>query len=77
MQWTALMARQLKIEYPGASYRVVSRGNHGNAIFRGQADRELFRKTLGQVCERTDWLIHAFVLMGNHCHPVLETPEEI
>ena len=58
------MARKLRIEYPGAIYHAMSRGNHGDAIFRAEEDRKLFLKTLGQACERTGWLIHAFVLMG-------------
>ena len=68
MQGAALLACKLRIEHPGAIYHVMSRGNHGKWIFRAQGDRELLLKTLGQACERTGWLIHAFVLMGNHYH---------
>ena len=65
MQWSALMARKLRIECRGAIYHVMSRGYHGNAVFHVQADRELLLKTVGQLRERTGWLIHAFALMGN------------
>ena len=69
------MVRKLRIEYSGAIYHVISRSNHGKAIFRVREDRELFLKTRGQACERTEWLIHALVLMGNHYHLLIETPE--
>ena len=44
-------------------------------VFRDDGDRELFLKTLGQACERTGWRVHSYVLMGNHYHMLLETPE--
>jgi putative transposase len=68
------MPRALRIEYPGAVYHVMSRGNHGDLIFRDESDREAFLKRLGQASEKTGWLIHAYVLMGNHYHLLLETP---
>ena len=52
----------------------MSRGNHGDLIFRDDSDREAFLKCLGQAAEKTGWLIHAYVLMGNHYHLLLETP---
>ena len=69
------MARQVRIEFPGAIYHVMNRGDHQEAIFRGDDDRRLFLKTLGEACEKTGWRIHAWVLMGNHYHMLLETPE--
>ncbi len=57
------MPRQLRIEYPGAIYHVLNRG-----------DRRRFLETLGEACAKTDWQIHAYCLMGNHFHLVLETP---
>jgi len=54
---------------------VMSRGARGEAIFDDDADRDLYLKTLGETCGRTGWLVHAYVLMGNHYHMLLETPE--
>lgn len=53
----------------------MSRGNRGEPIFKGEADCELFIQTLEEACTKTGWLIHAFALMGNHYHLLLETPE--
>jgi len=53
----------------------MCRGNRQEAIFRDDKDHERFLDTLGEVAERNGWLIHAFVLMGNHYHLLLETPE--
>lgn len=69
------MPRKPRIEYAGAVYHVMSRGDRGEAIFRIDADRETFLAALGEVCTRTGWLLHAYVLMGNHYHLLLETPE--
>ena len=69
------MARPLRIEYAGAVYHVMARGNQGQAIFCDDKDRQRFLETLGQACEKTGWRIHAYVLMGNHYHLLVETPE--
>ena len=69
------MARPLRIEYPGAVYHVMARGNHGQEIFKDDRDRHCFLETLGEACEKTGWTIHAYVLMGNHYHLLVETPE--
>ncbi|MFT4693037.1 MAG: transposase [Verrucomicrobiia bacterium] len=69
------MARQVRIEYPGARYHVMSRGDHQEAIYRDDEDRERFLGTLEECGAKTGWLIHAYVLMGNHYHLLLETPE--
>src|SRR5882672_3652529 len=68
------MARPLRIEYPGAIYHVLSRGDRREAIFRTEADRKLFLDLLGQTCRRAGWQIHAYCLMDNHFHLVVETP---
>ena len=68
------MARPLRIEYPGALYHVTTRGNAGNRIFRIDKDREYFLDLLGFIIERFHWLCHAWCLMDNHYHLVLETP---
>ena len=69
------MARKPRLEYAGAIYHVMSRGDHSEAVFRTDDDRMSFLATLGEVCARTGWHIHAYVLMGNHYHLLLETPE--
>lgn len=69
------MARPLRIEFPGAVYHVTSRGNARADIFADDRDRELFLNTLGQVVRRFNWLCHAYCLMNNHYHLLIETPE--
>ena len=69
------MPRKPRVEYAGAIYHVMSRGNHGDSIFRDETDCEMFIDTLDEACIKTGWLVHAFVLMGNHYHLLLETPE--
>jgi len=69
------MPRKARIEYEGAIYHVMDRGDRLEAIYRDERDREIFLKTLGEVCERCGWKVHAYALMGNHYHLLLETPE--
>ena len=69
------MARPIRIQYPRAVYHVMALGSHGQAVFGDNADRERFLETLGEACEKTGWRIHAYVLMGNHYHLLVETPE--
>lgn len=64
-----------RIEYAGAFYHVMSRGDRREAIFRDHGDRLLFLETLEQGCTRTGWRIHCYVLLNNHFHILLETPE--
>jgi REP element-mobilizing transposase RayT len=68
------MPRKLQVEYPGAIYHVMSRGDQREDIFLNDVDRHDFIKTLAEACQKTDWQIHAFCLMRNHYHLVLETP---
>jgi REP element-mobilizing transposase RayT len=68
------MPRALRIEYEGAIYHVMSRGDRREAIFNDDADRKRFVETLGEACTKTDWQVHAYCLMGNHFHLVVETP---
>lgn len=68
------MPRKLRIQYEGAIYHVMSRGDRREDIFMDDRDRELFLKTLGETCERTGWQVHAWCLMRNHFHLVIETP---
>ena len=53
------MARKLRVQYPGALYHVMNRGDHREAIFRSVKDWELFIQSLGQACGKTDWQVHA------------------
>ena len=69
------MARSIRIEFAGAYYHVMARGNRREAIFLDDDDRRFFLKTLSEACECTGWRVHAWVLMGNHYHLFIETPE--
>ena len=63
------VALKLRIEYAGAIYHVMNRGDHREPIFRDDGDRERFLETLGQACRGTDWRVHAWCLMLNHSAP--------
>ena len=69
------MARPLRIEYPGALYHITTRGNARRPIFKDDRDRFLFLDILHRVSDRYHWLCHAYCLMDNHYHLVVETPE--
>ena len=69
------MPRQVRIEYEGATYHVMCRGDRRESIFADDADREMFLATLADAAGRCGWLLHGYVLMGNHYHALLETPE--
>ena len=59
------MARPWRIEYKGAYYHVLSRGNEGREIFYGDEDKRLFLKSVGEMSDRFDIDVFAFVLMSN------------
>lgn len=67
------MARPLRIEYSGAVYHVTSRGNAREAIFISDDDRRKFLAVLASTIEKYNWLCHAFCLLDNHYHLVIET----
>jgi len=69
------MARKLRIEYPGAIYHLMNCGDRREAIFHDDRDRELFLATLAEACAKADWQVHAYCLMRNHFHLVVETPQ--
>jgi putative transposase len=69
------MARPLRIEFPGGLYHVTARGNGRLDIYIDDSDRELFLAVLASVVARYHVLCHAYCLMGNHYHLLLETPE--
>jgi REP element-mobilizing transposase RayT len=69
------MARPLRLEFSDALYHVTSRGNERRPIFRTNRDRETFLLFLGQATRRFGWSVTGWVLMTNHFHLVLKTPE--
>lgn len=73
-RWDRRMPRQLRIEYEGAIYHVMNRGDRREEIVRDDGDRESFVATLGAAAQRCEWEVHAWCLMGNHFHLVVETP---
>jgi REP element-mobilizing transposase RayT len=56
-------------------YHITSRGNEKKLIFKDERDREIFLDTLSQVDKRYNWLCHAYCLMNNHYHLLIETPD--
>jgi len=68
------MARKPRLEFAGARYHVISRGNYRKDVFEGRA-AEAFEKALFEACEKCQWRLHAYVIMSNHYHLALETPE--
>ena len=69
------MARKLRIQYPGAIYHLMNRGDRRERIFQDDTDRQRFLDTLQQACQKTGWQVHAYCLMPNHFHLVVETPQ--
>lgn len=70
-----IIARPLRLEFAGALYHVTSRGDRREAIYEDDADRHLFLSLLDQVCEADNWFCHAYCLMDNHNHILIETPD--
>jgi REP element-mobilizing transposase RayT len=68
------MARSIRIQHAGAVYHVMARGKHGQRLFQDHKDHALFLETLCESCQKTGWRIHAYILMGNHYHPLVEPP---
>jgi putative transposase len=69
------VARPLRIQFPGAIYHLTSRGNEKRLIFLGDEDRKSFLNLLADVNARYRWVCHAYCLMDNHYHLLIETPE--
>ncbi|CAM4308685.1 REP-associated tyrosine transposase [Vibrio neonatus] len=65
----------MRLEFSGALYHITSRGNERKCIYASDEDFELFLDVLGQVCEHYNWVVHAYCLMSNHYHLLLETPD--
>lgn len=69
------MARRLRLQYPGARYHVMNRGNLQHDVFASTGARHSFVSATGEACEKFGWRMHAYVVMRNHYHFALETPE--
>lgn len=69
------MARPLRLEFVGALYHVTSRGDRREDIYEGDNDRESFLSILDKVCDTYNWVCHAYCLMSNHYHLLIETPD--
>jgi len=69
------MPRALRYQYPGAVYHLMARGDGGKAVFETDEDRKGFLFRLGKLCESHGWRAHAWVLLSNHFHLLVETPE--
>ena len=69
------MARKVRLEFSGAAYHVLNRGNYRRDLFAGTGASAAFTSCLGDAAGRFGWRVHAFVVMRNHFHLALETPE--
>ena len=69
------MSRPLRLEFAQALYHVTSRGDRREPIYVDDLDRTEWLEVLSQVCARFNWRCHAWCLMGNHFHVLIETPE--
>ncbi len=69
------MTRPLRIEFPGAVYHITSRGNAKQVIFLDDKDRDNFLIILSLIVKRFNLICHAYCLMDNHYHLLIETPE--
>ena len=68
------MARPLRIEYKGAFYHITARGNERRRIFFSKADYDKFKDYLGKAQDKYGYLLHCYMLMTNHYHLLIETP---
>ena len=69
------MARRLRIQYENALYHVINRGNYRSNVFSSVGTVRGFQSAIGEACERHGWRLHAYVVMRNHYHLALETPQ--
>ena len=69
------MSRPIRLEFEGALYHVTSRGDRREDIYETDDDRHAFLQLLGDVCKRVNWVCHAYCLMSNHYHVLIETPD--
>lgn len=69
------MVRPLRVEFSGGLYHLTSRGDGREDVYRGDGDRRVFLDLFAQVCDRFNWRAHAYCLMTNHYHLLVETPD--
>lgn len=69
------MTRPLRIEFPGAVYHVTARGNARGKVFLDKRDHQVFLDVFANVISRYHWCCHAYCLMSNHYHCIIETPD--
>ena len=69
------MARSIRIQFAGARYHIINRGNYRLNLFSTHKTAEAFTKALFEACDRCEWWLHAYVIMSNHFHLCLETPQ--
>jgi putative transposase len=69
------MPRKQRIEFPGAVYHIISRGNYRKELFLSKNTGKAFERTIFEAVERCGWKLHAYVIMSNHYHLAVETPE--
>jgi putative transposase len=69
------MARKLRLEYAGACYHVINRGNYRRDVFAPKGAAEAFERCLAEAAEAFGWRVHAYVVMRNHFHLAVETPK--
>ena len=69
------MPRQSRLEFAGACYHVINRGNYRRGLFAGEGAAAAFERVLDEACVRFGWRVHAYVIMRTHFHLALETPE--
>jgi putative transposase len=60
------MARKLRLEFPGAIYHVINRGNYRSWVFRTEGAKQAFEACLADAATRSSWVVHAYVIMGRH-----------
>ena len=69
------MARPLRLEFAHALYHVTSRGDRREDIYHDDTDRQAWLSVLAKVCKRFNWTVHAYCLMSNHYHLLIETTD--
>lgn len=69
------MARKLRLQYAGAVYHVISRGNYRAHVFADERTKEAFLTCLHEACVKAGWVVHAWCVMSNHYHLCVETPQ--
>jgi len=69
------MPRKLRVKYAGANYHVINRGNYRAKIFAEEKTKAAFEQCLFEACEKSNWVLQAYVIMINHYHLAVKTPD--